>query len=211
MIKSNIKIVFLGESSIGKTSIVHRLIRDVFNDNPESTIGASFMTYEKDNIRYNVWDTAGQERYMSLSQMYYRNSDIILLVFDVSNIETINKLLLFLDKLVIDLKKDNKIIIIGNKTDLVTEVERLAVDNILTNLLKKDKYNDILNQIEYLYVSAKSGENCLELSEMIYKFGTDLVKAGKQSQKNTIGVINYNSILPSTSIINPNNNGKCSC
>ncbi len=63
----NYKLVLLGDTAVGKSCIVWRLVRDDFYDFQEPTIGSAFTTYHINNIRLDIWDTAGQERYRSLA------------------------------------------------------------------------------------------------------------------------------------------------
>ena len=83
------KIVVVGDSAVGKTSIVARYINDTFYPNNESTIGAAFFSKvieSRDGIKdkIEIWDTAGQERYRSLVPMYYREAAGALIVYDVT-------------------------------------------------------------------------------------------------------------------------------
>ena len=83
------KVVLLGDAGVGKSSIVMRYVNNEFYDMQESTIGAAFFTKihsidNNNNISLQIWDTAGQERYQSLAPMYYRDSQLILIVFDVT-------------------------------------------------------------------------------------------------------------------------------
>ena len=83
------KVVFLGESSVGKSSIVIRFVRNEFLEVQEPTIGAAFFTksimLDKGNIKMEIWDTAGQERYRSLAPMYYRGAKVAFVVYDITN------------------------------------------------------------------------------------------------------------------------------
>ena len=82
------KIVLLGDSSVGKSSIVLRVCKDEYKEFQENTIGAAFLTktlnIDTDTIKFEIWDTAGQERYHSLTPMYYRGSNAALIVFDIT-------------------------------------------------------------------------------------------------------------------------------
>src|SRR5665647_2881870 len=93
------KIVLLGESSVGKSAIAIRIARNSYAVNYESTIGAAYHNVKiDDNVKLDIWDTAGQERYMALAPMYYRNARIILLVFDLTDFDTMDRLITYLDK-----------------------------------------------------------------------------------------------------------------
>lgn len=96
------KLVLLGESSVGKSSLVLRFVKNSFSEHQESTIGgkdltlfvcciflvAAFLTQtvqcEGDSLKFEIWDTAGQERYNSLAPMYYRGAHAALVVYDIS-------------------------------------------------------------------------------------------------------------------------------
>jgi small GTP-binding protein len=160
------KLVLLGETSVGKTSIALRLVKDKFNENSESTIGAAFNKITIDKMPIDIWDTAGQERYLALTPMYYRGADVVLLVFDSINLESINRLEYYLKKLInIDMGKF-ECIIIGTKKDLITSSQ----NNENLNLIKEkfEKYNDMLTCVfHYITISSKTGENIDELKSII--------------------------------------------
>ena len=90
------KIVLLGDSGVGKSSIGLRYTRGEYNDFQESTIGASFLTKTFENkdgkkCRFEIWDTAGQERYHSLAPMYYRGARGCVVVYDVTSSHSFEK------------------------------------------------------------------------------------------------------------------------
>lgn len=121
--KATIKIPFLGKSGVGKSSIALRYCHNYFSDQMEVTIGASFLTknFASENLRSPVkielWDTAGQERYRALVPMYYRNADIVVLVYDI----TVEQTFKALEDWISEIKRNLPgipIIICGNKSDL---------------------------------------------------------------------------------------------
>ena len=81
--------MFLGDQSVGKTSLIHRFIYDSFDDNYQATIGIDFMSHkmyiEEKVIVLNLWDTAGQERFKSLIPSYIKDSAVAIIVFDLTN------------------------------------------------------------------------------------------------------------------------------
>ena len=83
------KIVFLGDTSVGKTCIVNQYVSKSFSEFQESTIGAAFIStdiyLEDRTVKLDIWDTAGQERYKSLAPMYYRNASAGFVIFDITN------------------------------------------------------------------------------------------------------------------------------
>jgi Ras-related protein Rab-21 len=89
------KIVLLGEGRVGKTSILLRYTKGEFNDRQVSTLQASYLDkkimIEGSSVQLSVWDTAGQERFHALGPIYYRDADGALLVYDVTDAESFNK------------------------------------------------------------------------------------------------------------------------
>lgn len=87
--KYKYKVVFLGDQSVGKTSIIHRFIYDAFEDNYQATIGIDFMSHkmyiEDKVVILNLWDTAGQERFKSLIPSYIKDSAVAIVIFDVTS------------------------------------------------------------------------------------------------------------------------------
>eukprot|EP01089_Gocevia_fonbrunei_P017218 TRINITY_DN5512_c0_g1_i2.p1 TRINITY_DN5512_c0_g1~~TRINITY_DN5512_c0_g1_i2.p1 ORF type:complete len:204 (+),score=44.70 TRINITY_DN5512_c0_g1_i2:111-722(+) len=116
------KLVFLGNQSVGKTSIITRFMYDTFDSTYQATIGIDFLSktmyLEDRTIRLQLWDTAGQERFRSLIPSYIRDSSVAVVVYDITNRQS------FLDtgKWVGDVRAergdDVVIMMVGNKTDL---------------------------------------------------------------------------------------------
>jgi small GTP-binding protein len=77
-----IKVIVVGDSGVGKSSILFRFVNDEFNEFSEATLGAAFVskvhTYGQDKfIRFQIWDTAGQEKYKSIAPIYYRGTSLL--------------------------------------------------------------------------------------------------------------------------------------
>ena len=83
------KVCFGGDTAVGKSSIAKRFINDNFDEKNESTIGAAYfnkyLEIDDKKVNMGIWDTAGQERYQSLAPMYFRNSQAVILVYDVTS------------------------------------------------------------------------------------------------------------------------------
>ena len=92
------KVVLIGESGVGKTSIISRYINNTFKSQLMSTPGANFVTknviMEDDNqsIKFEIWDTAGQERYRALAKVFYKNAAVCVLVYDITRKTSFNEL-----------------------------------------------------------------------------------------------------------------------
>lgn len=166
-----VKMVLLGHSSTGKTSIVHRLLHNNFLHDSESTIGASFATLKSNDVIYQIWDTAGQERYNAMVPMYTRNAEIVIFVFDLTNLETINRFDTYLKDPKNFLDDKFKVIIVGNKMDLFSGNLDLVHKFINDKL---ETYNNLKDRIVYIGISAKSGLNIDLLKEKIDIFGNQI-------------------------------------
>ncbi|EHB03780.1 Ras-related protein Rab-5A [Heterocephalus glaber] len=85
------KLVLLGESALGKSSLVLRFVKVQFHEFQESTTGAAFLTQtvclDDTTVKFEIWDTAGQERYHSLAPMCYRGAQAAIVVYDITNEE----------------------------------------------------------------------------------------------------------------------------
>ena len=93
------KVVLLGESGVGKTSIISRFIHDIFNKEVLTSTSSSFVSkeivfkeYQNQAINFVIWDTAGQEKYRSLTKLFYKDSSIIILVYDITNEASFNEI-----------------------------------------------------------------------------------------------------------------------
>lgn len=197
--RNELKLALLGEATTGKTCISYRLIKNKFYDGLCSTIGASFMTYDSCGYRYMVWDTAGQERFKSIMPMYYRDADIILLVFDVSRLETFEEVKEYINKIHNTLSNDYKIIIIGNKTDLLTNSSIDKINTFVKNELNTlSFYNTIKDKLDYVYISAKTADNFQTFKNKIDENGQIVAKAKQfyeevNDKKNIKLNTNYNN------------------
>jgi len=117
------KLVLLGESAVGKSSLVLRFVKDQFDDYRESTIGAAFLTQtvsldDNTTVKFEIWDTAGQERYKSLAPMYYRNANCAVVVYDITQSASLEKARSWVRELQRQADPSIVIALCGNKTDL---------------------------------------------------------------------------------------------
>ena len=116
------KIVLLGEGCVGKTSLVLRYCEDKFNDKHLTTLQASFLTKRLNvggkRVTLAIWDTAGQERFHALGPIYYRDSNGALLVYDITDEDSFQKVRNWVKELRKMLGDDICLVIVGNKSDL---------------------------------------------------------------------------------------------
>ncbi|RXG67331.1 Ras-related protein Rab-21 [Armadillidium vulgare] len=118
----NFKVVLLGEGCVGKTSLVLRYVEDKFSDKHISTLQASFLTkrinIDGQRVNLAIWDTAGQERFHALGPIYYRDSHGAILVYDITDEDSFQKVKNWVRELRKMLGNDICLAIAGNKVDL---------------------------------------------------------------------------------------------
>lgn len=112
-----VKVVVIGDSTVGKSSVVMRYAYDTFGTDQMPTIGAAVISKRVNNITLNIWDTAGQERYRSLSSLYYRGAQIALVVYDITNRHSFNSATTCLSSFKMAVP-DAIVALVGNKIDL---------------------------------------------------------------------------------------------
>ena len=117
-----VKVVLLGDTGVGKSSLVLRFVTNSFKAYSESTIGASFMskimTIDGNKIKFQIWDTAGQEKYHSLAPMYYRGAAVAIVVYDITRKSSFTTLQNWIKELRQLGPEDIVIVIAANKCDL---------------------------------------------------------------------------------------------
>lgn len=145
------KIVFLGKSSVGKSSIIHRFILNDFTS-VDSTIGASYFSVVRNGTRFDIWDTAGQEKYKSLVPFYYKNSNVAVIVFDLTILDSINEAVYWIDQLKSQLTQPI-IYLVMNKTDIIDMDYPLLLQTY---------------DVKRFKTSAKTGEGVYELFHSIF-------------------------------------------
>jgi small GTP-binding protein len=166
-----IKILTLGDTLVGKSSIVLRFSDNRFDDNQLATIGIDYKTkyikVKDASVKVLLWDTAGQEKFRNIARQYYKGANGVLLIYDVCDRKSYERIGFWMD----ELKQNNEIeqlyiILVGNKIDL--EEKRVVTRE------EAEKYAED-NNINYLEVSAKTGEGILDLFNEITKGTMDKV------------------------------------
>ena len=128
------KIVILGSQGVGKTSLVHRIVKHTFlpTNKAQSTVGASFLTtrvqVDDTTLRLQIWDTAGQERFRSISRLYYRGAHAAILCYDVTDNRSFEELAFWLKEIRDHAGSETIVQIVGTKADVaVGEPEKRQV------------------------------------------------------------------------------------
>ena len=123
--KNRIKLILLGDVGVGKSAIIQRFYDNTFEENILTTFNASFLekevTIKGKKVVLEIWDTVGQEQYRSMTQLFVKNSKIIILVYNVTRMKTFESLNYWYDFINKELGSNIVLGLAGNKTDLIFE------------------------------------------------------------------------------------------
>lgn len=164
-----LKVIILGDSGVGKTSLMNQYVSKKFTDQYKATIGADFLTKEvmidDKLVTMQIWDTAGQERFQSLGVAFYRGADACVLVYDVCNLKSFQQLDSWREEFLIQaMPRDPEnfpFIVLGNKVDK-PEKERLV------NKVKAETWcREKTKGIDHYETSAKEDKNVQEAFQKI--------------------------------------------
>ncbi|XP_038070351.1 ras-related protein Rab-22A-like [Patiria miniata] len=155
-VKRGHKVCLVGNSGVGKSSIFHRLVRDTFTEKVTLTIAAAYFEKELsvngETVRMCIWDTAGAERFRSLTPLFYRGTDGIVLVYDITDERSFHNLRTeWIPSIRASADTNMALVVVGNKLDL-EETGRVVP------AVEARGYADLLNAI-FFETSAKTGEN----------------------------------------------------
>ena len=163
MVDTNLKILLLGDSTVGKTSLLTRYVENKFVENFTSTVGMDIykqqINIDNKNVLLTIMDCCGQEKFKSISTSYYREADGIIFVFDTTKEETLKNIKDWLME-VKDKNQDGGFdyIIVGTKIDLKDIRE-----------VKKENVSLMFEDVIYIETSSKDGTNVNEAFEEITK------------------------------------------
>ena len=140
--EKEIKVILLGNSGVGKTSIINRYVNNVYNSNCETTLGSTYSTREviKDNVVYklNLWDTTGQEKYHSITNLFIKGSSIVILVYSIDLLSSFEGLNYWYNSIKENLEGNNYVLaVVGSKSDLINEEEEVVSEDEAKNFAKE--------------------------------------------------------------------------
>ena len=172
------KVLLLGNSDVGKSSLLLRFVDSVWNDAFVPTIGVDFKVKTLDinnqKVKMQIWDTAGQERFRTVVSTYFRGAHGILLLYDVTNKDSFKNLESWLIEIEKNAKEKVLKILIGNKCDL-TEDREISEE--------EGKAFALRNGMEFMETSAKMNTNVSEAFETLAKLMIEFNNTNK-TQKN---------------------------
>ena len=206
--KIELKTIMLGKTTVGKTFITTRIAG--FEDDKQcATVGASFIMANRGNIKYNIWDTGGQERFRCLMPMYIRDSKIVIFVFDATDIKSLDEI----DRYVSDLGvlKDYYVIIVGNKIDLLDDVQLKDMVESTNKKLENFALKEYV--YAYVFVSAKTLENFDNFLLELHDCAKSLCGNNNESTPNTKAnkVENTINVIVDQNIKKDGEESQCSC
>ncbi|XP_068596332.1 ras-related protein Rab-41 isoform X1 [Brachionichthys hirsutus] len=177
------KLVFLGEQSVGKTSLITRFMYDSFDNTYQATIGIDFLSktmyLEDRTIRLQLWDTAGQERFRSLIPSYIRDSAAAVVVYDIANLNSFQQTSKWIDDVRTERGSDVIIMLVGNKTDLADK-RQVSVE------AAERKAREL--SVMYIETSAKAGYNVKQLFRRVAAALPGMDSAPEKSKEDMIDI-----------------------
>eukprot|EP01121_Diplochlamys_sp_Union-15-3_P001377 TRINITY_DN1119_c0_g1_i1.p1 TRINITY_DN1119_c0_g1~~TRINITY_DN1119_c0_g1_i1.p1 ORF type:complete len:201 (-),score=40.50 TRINITY_DN1119_c0_g1_i1:110-685(-) len=147
-----LKLLIIGDSNVGKSSLLLRFTENSFNDKFTSTVGVDFkiktLLIDGKKIKLQIWDTAGQEKFRTITSSYYRGTHGVVVMFDLNNPETFEHVQTWISEIDSSCTSSIEKLLVGNKCDLPRQVSEESVNE----LVKREK-------LEYIATSAKDNTN----------------------------------------------------
>ena len=200
------KVVLVGESGVGKTSIITQFIDQTFQEDQQSTTGGTFSTKSVvcDNgkvLKFEIWDTAGQERYRSLTKMFYKDANAAVLVYDITRKDSFEEIQNYWSNQIKESSPPGIILAVAaNKSDLIDHeavdeeqarkfAEELGAIFVSTTATQIDPVNDLFIQIAKKYtgsneIKIKEDDEAQEQPNTDDKKGTVKLTSEKSNDKN---------------------------
>lgn len=199
-----LKVIILGDSGVGKTSLMNQYVNRKFSNQYKATIGADFLTKEvmvdDRMVTMQIWDTAGQERFQSLGVAFYRGADCCVLVYDVTTPSTFKTLDSWRDEFLIQASPRDPesfpFVVIGNKIDL---------ENRVVSVKRAQGWCHSKNEIPYFECSAKDNINVEQAFQTVAKQAL-LQETDVELYKDFPDKIDLKNTEPSSS-----SGGDCAC
>ena len=182
------KVLLLGNSDVGKNSLIIRFVDEIWSENCVPTIGVDFrvktLEIDKKRIKMQIWDTAGQERFRTVISSYFRGSHGILLIYDITNRDSFKNLENYLIDIEISCGQNFPKILIGNNCDLVDDRE--------VSFEEGQQFAN-RNGMKFIETSPKMNINVYEAFETLAKLMMEFTYEKTVNNKNPIKKLNSTS------------------
>ena len=200
-----IRVTMLGDSAVGKTSLISQFLTQKFDDNYLTTIGKDklekkVVMEDGNEIKLIIWDTAGQERFRGLAKNYFHGCNGFILVYDITNKKSFDQLKGWMNDAKEKMDSGAKMIVVGNKKDCVNE--RVIETDVLKEFGEK-------NNVMTMEVSAKTNEGINEIFNTMVQELVKLKDVGIVNDEEDEGDKTYNSL--ENSRVDNRNQGGCKC
>ena len=155
------KIVLLGDVNVGKTSIASRYCKNSFNDHHINTIGGAYQQQKVvlsngSMVKLHIWDTSGQERFRAMTNLYYRDAQVAILTYDITNESSFSSIDFWINELKYKVENENMILcLVGNKSDVNANERKI--------MASKGKSFAAENNMLFFETSAKTGDGVKDL------------------------------------------------
>ena len=175
------KVVLLGATMVGKTTLVTQFTLGEFDPSIKSTIGACYaskiVTVDRETIKLQIWDTAGQEKFKTLVPMYFRGAKVAILAFSVCDTDSKKEVVFWANSVKQSSSQIPKMFVVGNKIDLANN-----------RVVSKEDGRELAKEIgaDYFEVSAMEGTGVEELLSMVAKSALEAVKADAPQPKSAV-------------------------
>ena len=183
--EKTVSILTVGETQVGKTSLILRFIDRVFYYDTKTTIGVDFkvkrISLLERTILVKIWDSAGQERFKTVTRQYYKNAEGVMLIYDVTSEKSFSMIEEWFTSIIENKTKGARVILIGNKTD---SVNRVISEEQGKSLAKK-------YEVQYYETSALSGEN---VDKVFEELAESILKMKLNSEEEESISLSYNSV-----------------
>eukprot|EP00057_Strongylocentrotus_purpuratus_P032850 XP_789105.1 PREDICTED: ras-related protein Rab-20 [Strongylocentrotus purpuratus] len=176
--KADVKVVIVGDATVGKTTFIRRYMDGVFTENPGQTVGACFFLKQWGNSNVALWDTAGEERFSGLSSFYCRDASAAIIAYDVTRRSTFELLQERYIPLLESAKEDCLLCVTGMKSDLVNSNTRQVAQGEAKEFayrLNASRFQEIKRKdpsrkipVPFFETSSKTGVNVDEVFEYIF-------------------------------------------
>lgn len=184
------KIIFIGDSSVGKSSLLHRYVDNEFTNAHDMTIGVDFKikqnSVQNREVNLQLWDTAGQETFRNLVNSYYRNSHCVIMFFDITNKESFEHLDYWYSEIQKHKTKDILTVLIGTKKDLRDD-RKVYISDIKNFISGKD--------IRYFETSSKINEGIYYIFDYITEILLERFDSDKDKDKDRDKIIKQSVVI----------------